>query len=99
MALYASQGALGNGTEPHGWVWLMQHLEPPCYQIYIPLYQGNHTPRPKHFHLRNNYWILPEIETCLSILLICYTLWHKGLDTVPTDAIGNVLSSGKLFDS
>lgn len=37
MALYASQGSFGNGTESHGWVWLKQLLETPCYQSY----QGN----------------------------------------------------------
>lgn len=41
MALYASQGAFGKGTESHGWVWLMQQSEPPCYQADTPLYQGN----------------------------------------------------------
>jgi len=36
-----------------------------------------------------------------SILLIHYTPWHgvRGLDTVPTEATANVLSSGKVFDS
>lgn len=48
MAPDAFRGPFANGTESNGWAWLMQQLAPPCYQIYIPLYQGDHTARPKH---------------------------------------------------